>query len=337
LADSTDFYETMTTRIRWGLIGCGDIARKRIAPALREHPNCDLHAVSRAQSDQAKSFAKEFGAPAWYQTWEELIADTAIDAIYIATPVHLHAVQAIAAARAGKHVLCEKPMAMNVLECDQMIRAARENGIRLGVAYYRHFYPVVRRVRELIELGEIGVPVLAQINAFEWFDPEPSHPRQWLLEKQFSGGGPMFDFGCHRIEVLIHLFGRPNLTRSIISNALFDRNVEDTATALFEFETGMQAVLSVTHGAFEPQDTLDIFGSKGSLHVRALNEGALTLKTSEGARDEFRPPAANLHLPLINEFVQGLLNDSDFEVDGLAGREVARVEEDIYHQFNAIS
>src|SRR3954449_9201565 len=113
----------MTTRIRWGLIGCDDIAHKLDAHALREHANCDLHAVSRAQSDQAEAFAKEFGARAWYQTWEELIADTAIDAVYIATPVHLHAVQAIAAARAGKHVMCEKPMAMNVVECDQMIQA----------------------------------------------------------------------------------------------------------------------------------------------------------------------------------------------------------------------
>ena len=325
------------TSIGWGLIGCGDIARKRVAPALRDHRNCELLAVSRARSDQAESFAKEFGAPSWYESWEGLIRDSKIDAIYIATPVHLHAVQTIAAARAGKHVLCEKPMAMNTVECDQMIQAAKENGVRLGVAYYRHFYPAVRRIREIIQSGEIGVPVLAQINAFEWFDPEPSHARGWLLERQFSGGGPMFDFGCHRIEVLIHLFGRPTLTRSLISNALFDRDVEDTATALFEFQTGMQAVLTVTHGALEAQDTFDVFGSKGSIHVPVLNDGAITVKTKEGSRNEFHQPAANFHLPLINEFVLGLLKDSDFEVDGLAGREVARVEEDIYRQFNAIS
>jgi predicted dehydrogenase len=145
----------------------------------------------------------------------------------------------------------------------------------------------------------------------------------------------MVDFGCHRIEVLIHLFGRPELVRSIAGNALFERNVEDTATALFEFETRMQAVLSVTHGAFEPQDTLDIFGSQGSIHVPLLNDGAVTVKTSAGARDEFHPPPANLHLPLIDEFVHGLINNSDFAVDGLAGREVARVEEEIYRQGNA--
>ena len=100
-----------------------------------------------------------------------MIADEEVDAVYIATPVHLHAAQAIAAARAGKHVLCEKPMAMNVAECDEMIAACSENGVRLGVAYYRHFYPVIDRIRSLLASGEIGTPILAQMNAFEWFDP----------------------------------------------------------------------------------------------------------------------------------------------------------------------
>src|SRR3982751_103295 len=142
MANPTSSDETMTaTSIGWGLIGCGDIARKRVAPALRDHRNCELLAVSRARSDQAESFAKEFGAPSWYESWEGLIRDSKIDAIYIATPVHLHAVQTIAAARAGKHVLCEKPMAMNTVECDKMIAACHGAGVRLGIAYYRRYYP----------------------------------------------------------------------------------------------------------------------------------------------------------------------------------------------------
>src|ERR1043165_8253534 len=100
MADSTDVHQTM--KIRWGLIGCGDIARKRVAPALREHPDCELVAVSRARSDQAEQFANEFGARRWCADWKDLIADEEVDAVYIATPVHLHAAQAIAAAQGGK-------------------------------------------------------------------------------------------------------------------------------------------------------------------------------------------------------------------------------------------
>jgi len=134
MADPTGAREAMN--IRWGLIGCGDIARKRVAPALREHPNCELLSVSRTRFDQVEQFANEFGARRWYADWKELIADEEIDAVYIATPVHLHAAQAIAAAEGGKHVLCEKPMAMTVAECDEMIAACSENNVHLGVPYY---------------------------------------------------------------------------------------------------------------------------------------------------------------------------------------------------------
>src|SRR5258705_3969542 len=141
--------------IRWGLIGCGDIARKRIAPAMRNSPVCELVAVSRAQANLAEAFAKEFGARRWYADWRDLLQDKEIDAVYIATPVHLHAEQTIAAAQAGKHVLCEKPMALNVAECDRMIAACRANGVQLGIAYYRHFYPAIRRIKEIIAAGGI--------------------------------------------------------------------------------------------------------------------------------------------------------------------------------------
>jgi predicted dehydrogenase len=319
-------------KIRWGLIGCGDIARKRVAPALRDHPNCELVAVSRARFELAESFAKEFSARRWYDTWEELISDEEVDAVYIATPVHLHAAQTIASARAGKHVLCEKPMAMNVGECDQMIAAGAEHQVRLGVSYYRHFYPVVSRVRQILASGEIGTPVLAQINAFEWFNPDRSHPRRWLTEKQLSGGGPMFDFGCHRIEVLMNLFGRVSRISSLLGNSVFVREVEDTTTALLEFESGAQATLCVTHAASEPQDTLHIFGTEGSIHVPELNAGVLTLTTSNGERHESYPAPANLHLPLIDDFVQALISNRDPQVDGAAGREVAKIEAEIYSQ-----
>ncbi|MDQ3255488.1 MAG: Gfo/Idh/MocA family oxidoreductase [Acidobacteriota bacterium] len=318
-------------KLRWGLIGCGDIARKRVAPALRDLPNCELIAVSRARADLAQSFAAEFGARRWPADWRELIVDKEIDAVYIATPVHLHAAQTIAAAEAGKHVLCEKPLAMNVAECDRMIEACRAYGVTLGVAYYRHFYPVVARIKEIVSAGEIGDPVLAQINAFEYFDPDPNHPRGWLIEREQSGGGPMFDFGCHRIEVLVNLFGPINQTTGMNGNAVFTRGVEDTGVAIFRFDSRASGVLSVTHAAWEPQDTLDIYGSRGSLHVPVLNVGTLHVKTySAGERTEEHPPDPNFHSPLIDDFVRAVWGRREPMVGGTVGREVARVEELVY-------
>ncbi|HYE75130.1 MAG TPA: Gfo/Idh/MocA family oxidoreductase, partial [Blastocatellia bacterium] len=317
-------------RLRWGLIGCGDISRKRVAPALKALDNCELLAVSRARTELAEEFAREFGAERWYSVWRELLNDREIDAVYIATPVYQHAEQTIAAAEAGKHVLCEKPMAKNVAECDRMIDACRANNVRLGIAYYRHFYPVIARIKELIAAGEIGQVVLAQINAFERFNPTPDNPRYWLVKKELSGGGPMMDFGCHRIEVLMNILGPIEKVHGFTAKILFEREVEDTSTALFRFASGSRGMLTVTHAAIESQDTLDIFGSHGSLHVQSLNQGSLRIKSASGEREESLPPHPNFHLPQIEEFTQAVLNHREPKVNGSIGREVALIEEAIY-------
>lgn len=317
-------------RLRWGLIGCGDISRKRVAPALRAIPECDLVAINRARSELAADFAAEFGVPRWYGDWHELIADDEIDAVYIATPVSLHAEQTIFAAEAGKHVLCEKPMALNVAECDRMIDACRSNQVRLGIAYYRHFYPAILRASELIASGEIGMPVIARVNAFERFNPAPDEDRYWLMLKSLAGGGPMMDFGCHRIEVLMNLLGPIRDVKSMTGRTVYEREVEDTSLAIFSFEQGAQGVLAVTHAAFESQDTLDIFCSGGSIHIPVLNLGEMQIKTTAGERVEQLPPHRNIHQPLIEDFTAAVLESRAPVVDHEIGREVSRVLEIIY-------
>ena len=314
----------------WGLIGAGDIVRKRVAAALREGAGCDLVAVSRARAELAESFAREVGASRWYPDWRDLLADPAIDAVYVATPVRLHAEQTIAAAGAGKHVLCEKPMAMNLAECDRMIAACRAGGVTLGIAYYRRFYPMISRIKHLIDAGEIGTPVFAEMRAFEPFDPRPGEPRSWLLQRSESGGGPMADFGCHRLEVLLHLLGPVRRVTSFVSTVALDREVEDTATALLQFERGASGMLAVTHAAADRQDTLDLFGTNGSIRVPSLNSGDVTIRTDGVDRSESLPPAHNLHLPLVEDFVEAVRTNRAPAVDGHVGRAVAAVQDAIY-------
>lgn len=316
--------------LKWGLIGAGDIARKRIALALRDLPNCELVAVNRRRAEFAEEFAKEFGARKWFADWRDLVADREIEAIYIATPVYLHKDQAIAAARAGKHVLCEKPLAMNARECSEIIAVCRENNVKLGVAYYRHFYPLIARIKEVIESGEIGEIVVAQMNAFEFFNPSADNPRRWLIEKEKSGGGPLIDFGCHRLEVLTNLFGAVTRIEGVIANVKFEREVEDTATTILQFDSGACANLTVTHAVFEPQDTLDIFGSKGSIHVAVLNKGEIRIKTQIGERVENYPPHFNVHQPLIDDFANAVLTNREPIVNGEIGKLIAQIEDKIY-------
>ena len=316
--------------MRWGLIGAGDIVRKRVGEALRNGRGCELVAVSRANADRVEAFVREVGARRWHADWRDLVRDEEIDAVYVATPVHLHAEQTIAAAEAGKHVLCEKPMAMNVAECDRMIAACRDARVRLGIAYYRHFYPAVIRIRQLIASGAIGQAVFAQMIASEPFDPRPGAPRYWLVQPSRSGGGPMADFGCHRLEVLMQLLGPVARVRSVVATVALDREVEDTAAVLLQFERGACAMVAVTNAAAERQDTLDVFGTGGSIRVASLNAGDLVVRIGAQDRVESHPPAANVHVPLVDEFVDAVRSGRDPAVDGRAGRAVAAIQDDIY-------
>jgi predicted dehydrogenase len=315
---------------QWGLIGAGDIVRKRVAAALRDAPGSQLTAVCRARGDLAQAFAATVGARRWHGDWQALVQDPGIDGVYVATPVHLHAEQTIAAARAGKHVLCEKPMALTAGECEQMIAACRDNGVTLGVAYYRRFYPVVVRAKEILASGEIGRPVVAQINAFERFNPARSDPRYWFVRAADSGGGPMMDFGCHRLELLVNLFGRVERITGATASVVFDREVEDTAAAVLVFERGPCGIVTVTHAAYESQDTMEVFATGGSLHVGTLNAGDLRVVTASGERVESHPPAVNLHAPLVEDFVSAVAGDREPGVPGTVGLTIARLEDAIY-------
>ena len=316
--------------LNWGLIGTGDIVRKRVAAALRDAPGSALAAVSRARPELAEAAAQALGASRWHARWEDLVGDPSLDAVYIATPVRFHATQAVAAAEAGKHVLCEKPMAIDIDGCDRMIAACAANGVSLGVAYYRHFYPMVMRLREVLAAGAIGKPVLAQIDAFERFNPQPHEERHWFVRRLESGGGPMFDFGCHRIEVLLSLFGPVTETVGLTANVVFDREVEDTAVASLRFASGPCATVTVTHAALEPRDSVGIVGTSGSIHIPVLNGHEMIVRSDGHERRETLPLPSNLHQPLVEDFVQAVRDCRAPLVDGAVGRAVAVIESHIY-------
>jgi predicted dehydrogenase len=316
--------------LKWGIIGSGDIVRKRVAPAIHDLPGNEAVAVSRAQADLLEPFAREFGIPRWYADWHEMLRDDDVEAVYVATPVYLHAEQTIAAAEAGKHILCEKPMGMHVAECDQMIDACRSNDVRLGIAYYRRFYPVVEAVRAILDSGEIGRPVLAQINAFERFDPPSDHPRHWLLEREKSGGGPMFDFGCHRIELLMFLLGSVADAKGMVANVALERSVEDTAAAILQMKEGALGTITVTHAAADSADTLDIFGTDGSIRILSLNGGQMTVRSGGDERIEDHPGPSNSHRALIADFSGAVADKREPAVTAAIGRAVNVVEADIY-------
>ena len=316
--------------LRWGIIGCGDIVRRRIAPALHAIDNCEIAGVARRDAGRLAACRKAMAAAEGFRDWRDLVTADSVDAVYIATPVSRHADQAIGALAAGKHVLCEKPLAMNLAECDRMLAAADDSQGFLGVAYYRHYYPAVIRIREIITAGEIGDVILARLDAAETFLPASDHPRRWILEKQKAGGGSLMDFGCHRVEVLLNLLGRVKSATGTTGRVYPDHDVEDTAIVALAFQNGATGLVTVIRGGTEAYDTVYIQGTEGSLRVDNLNEGGMTVSTSAGIRQETWPGHANPHLPLIEAFTRDVVEARPPAVDGDLGREVQRIIGAVY-------
>jgi predicted dehydrogenase len=283
-------------KLRWLVVGVGDISTRRVIPAIQTEPRSLLSSV--VTSDPAK--AEPYGCRRW-QALEEALAAESFDAVYVATPVFRHAPQTIAALRAGCHVLCEKPMALHYREAVSMVDAAHENGRTLGIAYYRRMYPKVRRAMELIAAGAIGRPVLAEINCHGWFQDEDGR-RSWLLDPAKAGGGPLYDIGSHRIDLLNFFFGTPARATGQMSKVVHRSAVEDSATVLIEYESGVRGVVDVRWHSRIDRDEFRIVGTDGSLVLSPLNSPRL--ETPEGAEEW--PVHANIHYPCIENFVDAV-------------------------------
>jgi len=282
--------------INWVVAGIGDIARKRVISAIQAEPRSTLYGfVTR---DPAKAAAYP-GTRTW-PTVRQAVVGPAVDAVYIALPVALHAGAVITALRAGKHVLCEKPMAMNFAEAQRMVAEGRASERLFGVSYYRRLYPKLIRARHLIAEGAIGRPLLAEVNCHSGLEIEG---REWLIDPALSGGGVLHDVASHRIDALNFLFGKPERACGLLSNAVHRIAVEDSATVLMQFAGGVHAVVDVRWNSRVARDQFSIIGEAGEIDLDPLNGPELRV----AGRVEMLPPHANLHYPIVENFVDAVL------------------------------
>ncbi|MEP7364529.1 MAG: Gfo/Idh/MocA family oxidoreductase [Acidobacteriota bacterium] len=286
-------------KLRWVLAGVGDIATKRVLPAIASESRSELVGVVSRSEEKGKQYA-----PRVWGSVEEALQWGEFDALYVATPVAMHAAQSIAALRAGKHVLCEKPTAMNYAEAQEMVRVAEECGRVLGVAFYRRLYPAVLRARELMQAGVIGQPVLAELRLHSWFDPEDGF-RGWLVDPKLAGGGPLYDVGSHRIDLLNFWFGKPERVTGFKGRAVHTREVEDSATVLVEYGGGVRGMVDVRWHSRVERDECRIVGTEGAIEMTPLNSGRITSPAGE----ELLPPHVNLHFPAVENFVGTVLGE----------------------------
>jgi predicted dehydrogenase len=251
--------------IRYGIIGFGRFAEKTIAPAIRRAKNSEVVALQKRSAGEARKKADECSIPLAFSSVEELVRHPDIDAVFIVSANSAHCPETIAAAGAGKHVIVEKPMALNAAEAERMIAACAKGGVNLMVGNMVRLSPAVRRARELIETGRIGSVKAARAEFI--YDARISH-RKWLIDRAVAGGGPVYDVGVHCLDTIRYVLGgEPSAVTGSISPAPTAASTEESAVIALQFPGGILASIFCSYTAPYRRVTLEIIGTEGIITV----------------------------------------------------------------------
>src|ERR1700691_1192209 len=251
---------TMPEKVRWGILGTAKIAVKKVIPAMQKGDHCEVVAIASRDRRRAEQTARELGIAKAYGSYEELLADPQVEAIYNPLPNHLHVPWSIKAAEAGKHVLCEKPIGLNVAEAKALLAAGDRNGGKIGEAFMVRTHPQWLRTRELIRSGRIG-QLRSVVGAFSYFNRDAANIRNVLD----WGGGGVYDIGCYPITTSRFIFGEEP-SRVI---GLVERDPEFTtdrlASVILDFPTG-QSIFTCSM-QLVPYQRMQFLGTKGRIEI----------------------------------------------------------------------
>ena len=243
--------------------------------------NARLVAVADVVAERATETAQRFETRAYFEP-EELLSDPSVQAVYIATPPSSHAELAVMAARHGKHILCEKPMALDAAQCEEMVKACTDHGVQLGHATMMRFNACHKKMREMIVSGALGRPLVVHARYSVWWSSEVTdlpdsdekvwelgdiRQTTWRRMKRIAGGGPMMDQGVHAIDTMVYLLGRVTEVGCFADTLTIKSDVEDTASVLLKFDNGVHGMLECYSSIpnFRGRRLLEVFGEKGSL------------------------------------------------------------------------
>lgn len=321
--------DNMTKTIRWGIIGVGDVCEVKSGPGFQKVENSELVAVMRRDGDKARDFAERHGVPKWYDDGSALINDPDVDAVYIATPPHVHREYTEQVAKAGKPVYVEKPMATSFADCQAMISACADAGVPLWVAYYRRTLPRFRKVKELIDSGAIG-----DINTLSITLRKPpvdvSDGVPWRVQSDISGGGVFVDVGVHTLDFMDYALGPIKSVSGATANHGGLYSAEDNVVAHFTFESGVTGV-GLWH--FNSPDSFDenvIVGTKGTIAFSSFTTDPIVLNTAEGEQSFPIDNPPHVQQPLIQTIVDELNGIGTCPSTGVSGARTTWVTDQIY-------
>jgi len=323
-------------KVRWGVIGAGGIADRRTIPeGIMPAKNAELVAVMDINKNRAREVAKKYGVRCYYDS-DELLADEDIDAVYIAIPTYLHCRETIKAAKAGKHVLCEKPLAMNLAEGRRMINACKKAKVKLGVGYMMRFHPHHVALKEMVEAGKLGKLVMGRAELTCWY---PRIKGAWRQDPKLGGGGAFIDMASHCMDVLEMFFGKIERVTAFTNTLVQKYPVEDTAIALLRFKSGALGMVDALFNIPDEAGTcmLEVYGTLGSViatgTIGQLSTGDMTARlitskrgyaaqqdrTGEVKVEKIKPKPRNIYQAEIEEFSRAILENTKLPVTGEDG------------------
>jgi 1,5-anhydro-D-fructose reductase (1,5-anhydro-D-mannitol-forming) len=253
--------------LRWGLIGASTIGREWMFPAIGAQPDSMVAAVASSSPERARRYAEELGIPNAFTSAADLLAEPTIDAIYISTTNEWHEPQALAAVAAGKHVLCEKPLALSLDSARRMVAAAASAGVALGTNHHLRNAATHRKMRELIQTGAIGRPLAARVFHAVYLPP---HLQSWRVDRPEAGGGVILDITVHDADTLRFALGDEvaEVTAMTANQGMGRAGLEDAVMGVMRFRNG---VIAQFHDAFTAPHAptgFEVHGTEGSLFGR---------------------------------------------------------------------
>lgn len=291
--------------IRWGMIGCGDVAEVKSGPGFQKAECSTLVAVTRRDRVKAEDFARRHGVPRVHTNADQLIADPEVDAVYIATPPSTHCELALKVAAGAKPCLIEKPMAMNHVECLQMIEAFKSAGQSLWVAYYRRALPRFLKVRELLNEGAIGVVTSVRVEQRDRLVKDVGEA--WRFDPAVAGGGLFVDMGSHCLDLLDFFLGPVSAVQGFAVNTGGAYTAEDLTVAAFRFPNNVAGTGVWNYNAADSFDAIVFNGTAGQLTTPIFTDGDVVLfRDDKESVFEIRNPP-HVHQPLIQTIVDELL------------------------------
>ena len=247
-------------RVRWGVLGVANIAVQKVIPAMQLGERTEVAAIASRDAERARQAADSLGIPRAYGSYEELLADPEIEAVYNPLPNHLHVPWTIRAAEAGKHVLCEKPIAMDAAEARRLLAVAERTGVVVGEAFMVRVHPQWLEARRLVREGRIGDLRLVS-GHFSYFKLDPENIRNRLE----AGGGALMDIGCYPVNLARFLYGEePRRVVSLVERDP-EMRIDRLTSALLEFPSGQATFSAATQ--LVPYQRMQLFGTRGRIEV----------------------------------------------------------------------